>query len=159
MNNKEQEKQANELMVSAIIKALGRAKIPVVKASDDLAEILQVAGEQMEFSKKEKAPETVSASREKHHPTVVSSADGAKILKNLEKLAKDYNEKYIKRPISIIGDLAKVLNMPDKGRSSQYGLYETVGGQIISIRLSNHNATVSNFDDVNEKEGLSIYTV
>lgn len=150
------EKQMKTLMVEAVIKALRRANIPVYKAADDLAEILQLAGEQVEFSKKKKAPETVSASRKKHHPTVVSSADGANILKNLENLAKDYTEKYIKRPIAIIGDLAKVLNMPDKGRSSQYGLYETVNGLIISIRLSNHNATVSNFDDVNENEGLSI---
>ena len=51
-----------------------RANIPVYKAADDLAKILQLAGEQVEFSKKKKAPETESASRKKHQPSAVSSA-------------------------------------------------------------------------------------
>lgn len=155
MNNTEHEKQTNELMVNAIYKALKRADIPVIKASDDLAEILQLAGMQVAYKKKE-APETVSASKEKHHPTAVSSADGTNILKNLDKLAKDYEEKFIKRPISFIGDIANALNISNPGRSSRYGLFETRNGKVLSIRLSNHNATVSNFDDVNEDDGLSI---
>ena len=35
------EKQMNTLMVEALMKALKRANIPVYKASDNLAEILQ----------------------------------------------------------------------------------------------------------------------
>ncbi len=46
--------QMNTLMVEAVMKALRRANIPVYKAADDLAEILQLAGEQVEFSKKKK---------------------------------------------------------------------------------------------------------
>lgn len=67
-------------MVDAVMKALKRANIPVYKAADDLAEILQLAGEQVEYSKNKKAPETESASRKKHQPSVVSSTDGAKII-------------------------------------------------------------------------------
>ena len=52
--------QMNTLMVEAVMKALRRANIPVYNAADDLAEILQLAGEQVEFSKKKKAPETES---------------------------------------------------------------------------------------------------
>ena len=97
MNDINKEKQTNELMVNAIIKALKRADIPVIKASDDLAEILQLAGMQVAYKKKE-APETVSVSDKKHHQTVISSADGTKILKNLDNLARDYEEKLVSYP-------------------------------------------------------------
>ena len=39
------EKQMNTLMVDVVMEALKRANIPVYKAADDLAEILQLAGE------------------------------------------------------------------------------------------------------------------
>ena len=74
------EKQMNTLMVEAVMKALTRANIPVYKAADDLAEILQLAGEQVEFSKKKKAPETASVPIQEHHLTAISDADGAKLL-------------------------------------------------------------------------------
>lgn len=38
---------------------------------------------------KESAPETASVSKKKHQPTVVSSADGAKILNNLGKVVEE----------------------------------------------------------------------
>lgn len=155
MNNKEHEKQANELMVNAIIKALKRTNIPVIKASDDLAEILQLAGRPMLYKKKE-APETASALVEERHLTAISDADGAKILKNLQTLALEYIEKSKNNTRTFLGDLANALNIPNRGRSSRYGLYKTINNNVISIRLSNHNATVSNFDDVGETEGLSI---
>jgi len=141
-------------MVNAISKALGRANIPVVKSSDDLAEILQMAGEQVEYKKKE-APETASGSQRNHQPTAISSADGANILKNIGKLIKIYNEKSSQSK-TFIGDVADALNIPNRGRSSRYGLFETMNGKCISLRLSNHNATISNFDDNNENEGISI---
>lgn len=73
-----------------------KANIPVIKASDDLAEILQLAGIDIEYKKK-KAPETVSVSDMKHRQTVISSADGTNILKNLECLAMDYKENFNKQ--------------------------------------------------------------
>lgn len=142
MSNKEHEKQANELMVSAIIKALKRTNIPVIKASDDLAEILQLAGRPMLYKKKE-APETASALVEERHLTAISDADGAKILKNLQTLALEYIEKSKNNTRTFLGDLANALNIPNRGRSSRYGLYKTINNNVISIRLSNHNATVS----------------
>lgn len=89
-------KETNRLMVHAVVKALGRANIPVIKASDDLAEILQLAGIDIEYKKKS-ALETVSASDRKHQPTAISSTDGAKIIKNLECLAMDYKENFNKQ--------------------------------------------------------------
>ena len=44
--------------------------------------------------------------------------------------------------------------MPDK--SSKYRTFETVNGQIVTIRLSDHNATASNFDKQEEFNAISI---
>lgn len=44
--------------------------------------------------------------------------------------------------------------MPDK--SSKYRTFETVNGQIVTIRLSDHNATASNFDKREEFNAISI---
>lgn len=73
-----------------------KANIPVIKASDDLAEILQLAGIDIEYKKK-KATETASVPVEERHLTAISDADGAKILKNLECLAMDYKENFNKQ--------------------------------------------------------------
>lgn len=151
----DKEKQMNTLMVEAVMKALKRANIPVYKAADDLAEILQLAGEQIEFSKKKKAPETASGSKRNHQPTAISSADGTKILKKIEKLIANYEIKS-NQSKTLIGEVADALNIPYTGGSSRYGLFETENSKIVSIRLSNHNATIKNFDDNYEDEGISI---
>lgn len=44
--------------------------------------------------------------------------------------------------------------MPNK--SSKYAVFETKTNKIVSIRISNHNATVSNFDNHGEADGISI---
>ena len=150
------EKQMNTLMVEAVMKALRRANIPVYKAADDLAEILQLAGEQLEFSKKKKAPETASVPIQERHLTAISDADGANILNNLEILALEYIEKSKNNTRTFLGDIANALNIPNRNKSSRYGLFKTINENIISIRLSNHNATVSNFDNAGEKDGISI---
>ena len=150
------EKQMNTLMVEAVMKALRRANIPVYKAADDLAEILQLAGEQLEFSKKKKAPETASVPIQERHLTAISDADGANILNNLESLALEYIEKSKNNTRTFLGDIANALNIPNRNKSSRYGLFKTINENIISIRLSNHNATVSNFDNAGEKDGISI---
>lgn len=118
---------------------------------------VQLAGEQVEFSKKKKAPETESASRKKHQPSVVSSADGTNILNNLESLALEYIEKSKNNTRTFLDDLANALNIPNRNKSSRYGLFKTINENIISIRLSNHNATVSNFDNAGDKDELNEY--
>lgn len=104
--------------------------------------------------KKKSADETVSPNNS-DHSTAISSADGAKVLKKLDNLAKKYQEKS-NRPHTFIGDVAEALgiNMPNK--SSKYGTYETMSGDMVTIRLSNHNATASNLDAMGEDEAISI---
>ena len=103
---------------------------------------------------KETAPETASV-QEEHQPTVVSSADGAKVLKDLDSAIKEYENKS-SYPKTLMGDIAKLLNAKKHGSNSQYATFEAMNGKVFTIRLANHNATVSTFDNHNEDEGISI---
>ena len=125
-------------------------------AIDVTPEMKESVGEQTMFSAKRKAPETESVLEEEHQPSVVSSADGAKILKDLDSLIKDYDENANKRPNTFLGDIAQALGATKHGSNSQYATFETMNGNIVTIRLSNHNARVSTFDNHNEQEGISI---
>lgn len=85
----------------------------------------------------------------------ISSNDGAKLLKNIEttkQKVKNLSTKSIKNPVSFISD---VLGLQQSG-SSFYQSFKLSNGNIITLRISNHNATVSNFDNEAENEGISI---
>lgn len=78
----------------------------------------------------------------------------AKIMKNLDFLINAY----LKHPNDVYGfitNLSKALYLK-RHESSQYGTFTIPNGEKITIRISNHNAKVSNFDKHNEAEGLSI---
>lgn len=108
----------------------------------------------MAKSKKKSANETVSPNNS-DHPAAISSADGAKILNNLDKLAKKYQEKP-NRPQTFIGDVAEALGIYMPNKSSKYHTYQTIGGDIVTLRLSNHNAKAANLDAMGENEAVSI---
>lgn len=156
MSNKKHEKQANELIVNAISKALGRANIPVVKSSDDLAEILQMAGEQVEFSKKKKVSETTSGFLGNHHPAAISDTLLTKVQNNIEKLIEKYEKNNIRRPDTLLGELADAFYVKNTHKPSKYKTIIPENGKTFVIRFSNHYATVSNFDSLKETDGLSI---
>lgn len=88
--------------------------------------------------------------------TVVSSADGAKILNKIDTLAKEYeNEERNTR--NFISDAGKALNAKRKeGSTSQYATFETKNGNIVTIRITDHNAKVENFDHNNQENAISI---
>lgn len=46
--------------------------------------------------------------------------------------------------------------MDNRGKSSKYATFETKSGEVVTIRISDHNAKVSNFDTVGEDNGISI---
>ena len=85
----------------------------------------------------------------------ISSNDGTKILKNIEttkqKLENSSNLT-IKDPVSV---LSHAIGLQKTGLS-YYGTFKTLNGSTITLRISNHNATVSNFDNEKEQEGISI---
>lgn len=55
-----------------------------------------------------------------------------------------------------MGNLADILNAEKRGSKSRYATFEAMNGKVFTIRLSDHNATIKNFDDHNEKKGISI---
>ena len=109
----------------------------------------------MEMAEKKKIAEETVSPKDSDHPAAISSATGAKILNNLDNLAKKYQEK-TNRPDTFIGDVAQALDIEMRNKPSKYGTYLTISGDLITLRLSNHGATVSEFDARNEEEAISI---
>ena len=108
------------------------------------------------FSAKQKrALETASLGNVPRSLTVVSSAAGANVLNNIENLAKEF-EKSATQPKTFIGDVAKALGASRFGSGSEYATFETKNGNIVTIRLENHNAHVSGFDHNDKDNGISI---
>lgn len=85
----------------------------------------------------------------------VSSLDDAKVQQKIDiskRKLENQSTKSIKNPVSFISD---ILELRQTG-SSYYGTFKLQDGSFITLRLSNHNATVSNFDNEGETEGVSI---
>ena len=100
--------------------------------------------------------ETASVSHdEEHQHAVISFADGAKVRKNLETLAEKLENVSNQRK-NFINEVANAINATSDGSNSKYASFETGDGHIVTIRLANHNATVSNFDYKGELDGISI---
>lgn len=144
-------------MRDALIDRLEKSGIQVVTESEEAQAVLDAAKGNDIANAKKRALETVSVtSSEEHLQTVVSSADGAKVLNNLDNLAKKIEETIHPTVKTFIGDAAEALGAKRKGSGSQYATFETVNGKLVTIRLSDHNAKVSNFDNNGEFEGISI---
>ena len=149
--------QEERVLRDAVIDRLRESGMEVITDEEAGQRVLDEANGKAKLSaKKRRALEIVSASHdEKHQPTVVSSADGAKILKELDGTKEKY-ENLSNRINTFIGDVAKALGAKRSGSASEYASFETKNGKIITIRLSNHNAKVSNFDANGETDGISI---
>ena len=107
--------------------------------------------------REEEVPDTGKQSEKTTIATAISSTSGTKVLKNLDNAI----EQYLKisgahNSRTFLGNLAESLGIHKNDKSSRYKTFETLNGKILSIRLSNHNATVSNFDNNKEGDGLSI---
>lgn len=104
---------------------------------------------------KKRALETATIADEStNNATVVSSAAGAKIQKNLGALADSYKKRPNKAR-GFITDLSRSLDL-EQHEASQYGAFVTENGKTVTIRVSNHNARVSNFNRNGEIDGISI---
>ena len=165
---------AKQLATNAVLDALDNAGISVEVVSDEAAsempgrnEVKAVSNnkeylgttDHVQFmrmgGKKKSTLETASPDNQDHQ-TVVSSADGAKILNDLDNLVKEYEISKGNKPNTFIGDVSKALGAKWQGSASEYASFETKSGKTVTIRLSNHNAKVSTFDAHHEVEGISI---
>lgn len=130
----------------------------LAEETEDVArkdQIILREGTKMAMGAKKKSAEETASPNNSDHSTAISSADGAKILKNLDNLAKKYQEKS-NRPKTFIGDVSNALGILMPNKSSKYGTFKVKSGDVVTIRLSNHNATASNLDAMGEDDAISI---
>ena len=140
-----------------LVERMRKGGLDVVTDSEEMQRVIDTENERtrMTGAKQKRALETATIAAEAtNNATVISSADGAKIQNNLVTLATNY-EKIANKTRGFITDLSQALGLK-RHESSQYGTFETPDGKRITIRVSNHNARVSNFDKNNESEGISI---
>ncbi len=148
--------QEERVLRDAVIGRLRESGMEVITDEEAGQRVLDEANGKAKLSaKKRKALETASLGKTPRSLTVVSSADGAKVLKSIDTLVSEF-EKSAVQPKTFIGDVAKALGAKRGGSASEYASFETKNGKIITIRLSNHNAKVSNFDANGETDGISI---
>ena len=133
------------------------AGIEVIDDAGEGQRVLDMAnGPRLDKSKK-RALETASPNLNgTDHQTVVSSTLGAKVLKNLDNLVNEYEFNKGNKPNTFIGDLSRALGAQKHGSNSEYATFETKNGRVVTIRLANHNAKGSTFDNHNESDGISI---
>ncbi len=146
----ESEKPAFKAATEKTMQALEKTGVEVVMATEEQVQAVMEIAEMQ----KRTAPETASV-RDEHQPTVVSSADGAKVLKDLDSAIVEYENKS-SHSKTLLGDIAKVLRAKKHGSNSQYATFEAVNGKVFTIRLADHNAKTSTFDNHDENEGISI---
>lgn len=148
--------QEERVLRDAVIDRLRESGMEVITDEEAGQRVLNEANGKAKLSaKKRRALETASLGKTPRSLTVVSSADGAKVLKSIDTLVSEF-EKSAVQPKTFIGDVAKALGAKRGGSASEYASFETKNGKIITIRLSNHNAKVSNFDANGETDGISI---
>lgn len=136
----------NRLAYEAVSQMLSNAGIPVELLSDQAMREMAINAN---------ALETVSSQNE-YQQTVVSSAFGAKIINNLDNLAKSLENEPKTKEKTFLGALAKALDAKKHGSNSQYATFEAKNGTVVTIRLANHNAATSTFDNHEENDGISI---
>ena len=149
--------KAEVALRDAVVGVLRKSGIDVVSDVSEGQRVLDMAnGKERLSGKQKRALETAEQSQRTTMATVVSSADGAKVLNNLDNLAKKLLEKESNRSKTFIGDVARAIGAKEKGSSSQYATFETKNGTVVTIRLANHNAKVSNFDNAGKDNAISI---
>lgn len=85
----------------------------------------------------------------------ITSNDNAKVLQKIETAKQKIANQSGKNIKNIAGVIADAAELSQRG-SSHYGTFKATNGDVFTIRVSNHNATVSNFDNENEADGVSI---
>lgn len=148
--------KSEEVLRDAVIDRIRRSGIEVIDDPAVGQRVLDMAnGDAKEQAKKKRALETASLRATPRSLTVISSADGAKILQNIEELANELTES-VSQPKTFVGKVAQALGATRDGSKSEYATFETKNGKVVTIRLADHNAKVSNFDRRNELSGISI---
>ena len=142
----------------AVSGLLRNAGIEVIDDVEEGQRVLDRANEVLLSKDKKRALETASLGETSRSLTVIPSALGSKILNNLDTLVTKCKNSST-QPKTFIGEVADALGIPQerfKDKSSQYATFETKNGNIVTIRISDHNATAPNLDVNGQEDVISI---
>lgn len=87
--------------------------------------------------------------------TAISNAD-AKVINNLEELVKKSENFNPSQKKDFLKSLSEALGAERQGSGSRYVTIEAKNGTVVTLRLADHNVTVSRFDYSGEPNGVSI---
>ena len=102
---------ASDMARDAVMTALEGAGIDVEMATPEMVEdVLRARDTEFMSAKKRRALET-AVQQKVGHSTVASSADGAKVLNNLDSLAKEYQENTVTHEKTFLGKVAEAIGV------------------------------------------------
>lgn len=144
-----------EVLRDAVIDKLREGGMDVITDVEEGQRVIEMENSVRMSAKKKRALETASLGANPRSLTAISSADGAKILKNLDSLVKNL-ENSPTQPKTFIGEMADALGIDMKDKSSKYATFECKNGNVVTVRVSDHNATVSNLDTNGQSDAISV---
>ena len=142
---------AQQLATDAVLGALDDAGISVERVSEEEAE-REVAAQKKSLDDTATWSELMVRANK---AADITSNDNAKVLQKIETAKQKIANQSGKNIKNIAGVIADAAELSQRG-SSHYGTFKATNGDVFTIRVSNHNATVSNFDNENEADGVSI---
>lgn len=142
---------AQQLATDAVLGALDDAGISVECVSEEQAE-REVAAQKKSLDDTATWSELMVRANK---AADITSNDNAKVLQKIETAKQKIANQSGKNIKNIAGVIADAAELSPRG-SSHYGTFKATNGDVFTIRVSNHNATVSNFDNENEADGVSI---
>ena len=144
-------------MRDALSAKLREAGIEVVEDSEAGQRVLDEVNGRHENRKRKSANDTALPGDEfPFKGTVIPFADTANVRKNLDSLASDYEKIGNLSNKNVISELGKAIGAEQKGSSSQYVTIEAKNGNEVTIRLSDHNASVERMDNAGRENAISI---
>lgn len=149
--------EAEAELRDAIVGKLRESGIEVVEDSEAGQRVLDEVNGRRENRKRKSANDTGLPERDAlSKGSVVPFADAAKIRENLETVKRKYENIQKVSGDSAISDLGSALGASRHGSSSQYVTIEAKNGNEVTIRLSDHNASVERMDNAGKDNAISI---
>lgn len=142
---------AQQFDTDVLLGALDEAGISVERVSEEQAE-REVAAQKKSLDDTATWSELMVRANK---AADITSNDNAKVLQKIETTKQKITNQSGKNIKNIAGVIADAAELSPRG-SSHYGTFKATNGDVFTIRVSNHNATVSNFDNENEADGVSI---
>lgn len=141
----------------AVVGRLRESGLEVITDAEEGQRVLDEANGKRESRKRKSANNTALPKDESSFKgTVILFTDTANIRNNLETLASDYEKINNPSNKNVISELGRALNATHKGSGSQYVTIEAKNGNIVTIRLADHNVSVERMDNAGRDNAISI---